>query len=252
MERSLIIRTSLLQGVFVLSLNRPEKRNALSIELLRELLNALREVPATARVLILQGEGDFFCAGLDLNEAKEKSLQEEMSALMAEVLKTLLELPLATLAYVHGGAYAGGMGLVAASDLAIASRESLFSLPELRRGLVPAFVYFLLEGQVSSRFLNELILIGEPITAIHAHAMGLLNRVIGKEEKESTLRDLSAHLLKNAPLALGTYKRDLMHKGSFQTPFSKALELHRKVREGGEAEEGVRAFFEKRPPSWIL
>lgn len=252
MGNSFVISSFFASYVLTLSLNRPEKRNALSHELLQQFLNALHSIPKEVRVLILQGEGKVFCAGMDLEEAKEEGKRKEMNFLFSEILKTMLELPFVVVAYVEGGAYAGGIGLLAASDLAIATRESFFSLPELRRGVLPALVHLLLQSQIPSKFLNELALIGEPITAVRAQTIGLINRVISREEKGEILRDLVKHLLKDAPQTVAIYKKNLFQRGDLPHLFSHALELHEKARITGEAEEGMRAFLEKRAPPWAF
>jgi methylglutaconyl-CoA hydratase len=235
--------------VMELTLNRPKKRNALSILLMQELLQQLRGFSTEIRLLILKGEGDFFCAGLDLEEAHDPAKHEIASALVAETLQTLAELPCVTIAYIKGGALAGGLGLVAACDITLASSEALFSLPELRRGLIPALVSTLLKRQVPLRFLNELVLTGEPITAIRAHALGLINHVVKRDEVEELISSLTESILKAAPEALRFYKKQFMQPE--KEAFTRALALHRQIRSSPEAEEGIRAFLEKRSPDWL-
>jgi methylglutaconyl-CoA hydratase len=246
---SLVLRSFFAPHVVLLKLNRPEKRNALSIALMQELLKHLRGIERETRVLVLMGEGHFFCAGLDLEEAQESDLHETASGLIAETLETLACVPCATLAYIEGGALAGGLGLAAACDLTLATQEARFSLPELRRGLIPALVTALLRKQVPERFFNEMVFTGEAISADRAHALGIINHVISREESEQILRSLLDQLLKSAPEALSFYKKHFMNR-DLKNLIAEALQLHREVRSSPEAQEGIQAFLEKRPASW--
>lgn len=241
---SLVLVDKLPNQILRITLNRPEKRNALSIALMEELLKAIDQVTEKTRLVLFEGKGEFFCAGLDLSEAEN----DRGSELVAAVLKSITQIPCATLAYVHGGAMAGGLGLMAACDLAIASRNSFFSLPELRRGLIPALVHQIISSQVPKKFLQELIFLGEPITAVHAHTIGLINTVITHEEKDNVIGVWIEYILKAAPNALKTYKKNFLHSDSFD----KALTLHKKVKQDQEAKEGIDAFLDKRHPYWSL
>lgn len=234
--------------VVTLTLNRPDKKNALSFALMEELLAVLYALPTHTRVVLLEGAGPFFCSGLDLEEAVKEV--EKGPALMAKVLQALALLPSVTIAKVHGGAFAGGLGLVASCDLAIASREATFSLPEMRRGLIPALVHILLKEQALSRFLNELVFTGEPITALRAHSIGLINEVVAVEELDEMCSHRISQVLKSAPTALQLYKKHCMHPKDLVQKFEQALQLHQQIRASGEAEEGIRAFLEKRAPNW--
>lgn len=236
-----------LSGVVTLTLNRPEKKNALSLALMEELISVLKDLPMSTRVVLLEGSGPFFCSGLDLDEAL---VERKGPALVAKVLQTLALLPAVTIAKVQGGAFAGGFGIVAACDLAIVSRESLFSLPELRRGLIPALVHVLMKEQALLRFLNELILTGEPITALRAHSIGLVNEVVAIEELDEMCMHRIKQILKSSPTGTKLYKKHCMHPKDLLQKFEKALQLHEEIRESSEAEEGIRAFIEKRAPNW--
>lgn len=235
-------------GVVTLTLNRPEKKNALSLALMEELISTLKDLSASTRIVILEGNGPFFCSGLDLEEALVEGGKGPI--LMSKVLQTLALLPAVTVAKVQGGAFAGGFGIVAACDLAIVARESLFSLPELRRGLIPALVHVLLKEQALPRFLNELILTGEPITALRAHSIGLVNEVVAFEELDEMCAHRIKQILKNSPAGTKLYKKHCMQPKDLLQKFEQALQLHQEIRESGEAEEGIRAFIERRAPSW--
>lgn len=228
-------------------LDRPEKKNALSLDLIQKLTKTFQEVPKDTRVLVLRGKGDFFCAGLDLHELKASD-PVFFAESVKKLLYTLATLPCVTIAFVHGGAFAGGLGLAAACDLVIASRESLFALPELKRGVVPALVFALLKNQVPMRFLQELILVGEPITAVRAHAIGLITEVISFEETDLYLRNLIGQILKNAPEAMKAYKKHLQ----CVPDFTQSLEVHKSLLGSQETIEGISSFIENRPPGWLL
>jgi methylglutaconyl-CoA hydratase len=236
-------------------LDRPEKKNALSLKLIQKLMKTFKEIPEDTRVLVLRGEGDFFCSGLDLHELQSADAASFTEA-VKELFYTLATLPCITIAVVHGGAFAGGLGLIAACDLVIASRESMFALPELKRGVVPSLVFALLKRQIPFRFLQELILVGEPITAVRAHAIGLINEVIALEETDSYLHNLIGQLLRNAPEAMFAYKKHfglgLGGDSTLLQDLNHALELHRSMLGSKESLEGLASFIEKRPPSWLL
>lgn len=231
-------------------LNRPEKKNALSLELIQKLMTDFKNMPEETRILVLKGEGNFFCSGLDLHQLKSAE-----PLFFAESVKnlfyTLATLPCVTIAMVHGGAFAGGLGLTAACDLVIASREAMFALPELKRGVVPSLVYALLKRQVPLKFLHELILLGEPITAVRAHAIGLITEVISLEETDLYLRNLFGQILRNAPDAMKVYKKNLQWDPTLQQDFDRAFELHSLELGSKESLEGLASFIEKRPPEWL-
>src|SRR3954453_14816916 len=164
----------------ILTLNRPERRNALSLELMSELCRAIDGANAdpTRRAIILRGAGEGFCAGLDLKEAQARGSHESSAKSVATMLKTLHQSNLVTIAAVHGHAMAGGAGLMAACDLALVASGTKIGYPEVGRGLVPALLSTLLRHQVGDRRLRELFLTAEPITAERAYELGLVNRVV--------------------------------------------------------------------------
>jgi methylglutaconyl-CoA hydratase len=232
-------------------LDRPEKKNALSLHVIQKLMDDFKAIPEDTRVLVLQGKGDFFCSGLDLHELKSAD-----PAFFAESVKdlfyTLATLPCVTIAMIQGGAFAGGLGLAAACDFAIASREAMFALPELKRGVLPSLIYVLLKRQVPARFLQELILVGEPITAVRAHAIGLITEVISLEETDLYLRNLIGQILRNAPEAMKAYKKHLQFDSTLLQDLNHSLELHKSMLGSKETLDGLASFIEKRPPYWLL
>src|SRR5690349_8481550 len=197
--------------VTVLTLNRPERRNALSLELMSELCRAITEANSdpTRRAIILRGAGEGFCAGLDLKEAQARGSHESSAKSVATMLKTVHQSNLVTIAAVHGHAMAGGAGLMAACDLAVAASGTKIGYPEVRRGLVPALVSTLLRYQVGERRLRELFLTAEPITAERACEFGLINRVVngGADQVLEEAMKIASSVAQGAPGALSATKR---------------------------------------------
>jgi methylglutaconyl-CoA hydratase len=246
------------RGTFVLiTLNRPERRNALTIELIAQLIAAVRGAGADAskRAIILRGAGESFCTGMDLKEAQALPAgHERIPRSVAEMLLTVHSSPLPTIAAVHGHAMAGGAGLMAACDLAVAARGTKIGYPEVRRGLVPALVATLLRHQVGERALRELFLTAEPIDADRARELGLINRVVdgGADQALDEAMKIASTISQGAPGALAATKELLgkLKPTTLEHDFQTALRYHEQARSGAEAAEGIAAFVEKRKPNW--
>lgn len=241
-------------AIAVLGLNRPEKRNALNIALLEALCSAIELLleDESLRVLIIYGHGCIFCAGLDLHEASQESATEHSARLIARLLRHLHSSRLFTIAAAHGAAVAGGAGIMAACDYAIAAEETYIAFPEVHKGLVPAMVTALLSRQLGSRSLRELLLLGEKINLIQACHWGLINRISRKENYLNDALDIAHNALRAAPHALAHTKRfiDESHFTLFDDELQQALLLHQQMRHSPEAQEGCKAFLEKRPACW--
>src|SRR5438309_11269891 len=160
--------------ITVLTLNRPERRNSLTIELLNELIAAIKMASdqPDERVLILRGAGAAFCTGLDLKEAADQTKSQATAEMVAETLITLAETRLVTIAAVHGAAVAGGAGIMSACHFVVAAEKTKIGYPEVRRGLVAGLVMTFLRRQVGERNMRELVLGGELIDAERACAIG--------------------------------------------------------------------------------
>lgn len=240
--------------VTLLTLNRPSKRNALNRTLMQALIQAIHEVEKQEgqRVIILQGANQTFCAGLDLEEAKEESIAHESATFVAEVLKTIYHSPLVTIAAVQGAALAGGGGIAAACDITLAGKSALFGFPEVKRGLVAALVSVLLKGILSKKHLNELLLTGELISSDQAYRIGLINRLVDDEKILQEAIDLAKQILKGAPSATIQTKRLIQgsHALEFDAEILRALALHKEMRGSLEAKEGIQAFLENRAATW--
>src|SRR5881398_1669137 len=170
--------------ITVVTLNRPERRNSLTIELLNELISAVKVASdqPNERVLILRGAGAAFCTGLDLKEAADQTKAHATAEMVAKTLITLAETRLVTIAAVHGAAVAGGAGIMSACDFVVAAEKTKIGYPEVRRGLVAGLVMTFLRRQIGERNLRELVLGGELIDAARAKEMGLVNRVVPQED----------------------------------------------------------------------
>lgn len=242
------------RGVVEMILNRPERRNALTVGLMGELASAIARVSAESsnRALILRGAGPVFCAGLDLVEAADASLAEAGAEGYARVLRSLIETPLITIAAAHGVAAAGGAGLLAACDFAVATEGLKVVFPEVRRGLVPALVTTILRKKLSDADLREILLLGEPITAARALAMRLVTRVAAEGSELAEANRLAYLVLQGAPLAVRNTKALLADLAA--APSSDGLRIahdyHVQAKLTSEAREGLAAFLEKRPPNW--
>lgn len=252
---SSVILTSSDGAVTTLTLNRPDKRNALNVELLGQLCAAIAaaEANATQRILVLRGAGPVFCAGLDLDEAAQPGRAHASADLIAQALRTVAATRLITIAAVQGTAIAGGAGLMSACDFAVATHDAKFGYPEVRRGLVPALIMTFLRRQLRERDARELLLLGKLFDATHAHAIGLVNRVVADEAALATeVSSLVSSLLQGAPEAVAETKKLLAELWPVSVPadLDRALAFHLKARNSAEAKEGVAAFREKRPPNW--
>src|SRR5438132_5971141 len=170
--------------ITVVTLNRPQRRNSLTIELLNELVASIKVASdqADERVLILRGSGAAFCTGLDLKEAADQKKAHMTAELVAKALITLAETRLVTIAAVHGAAVAGGAGIMSACDFVVAAEKTKIGYPEVRRGLVAGLVLTFLRRQIGERNMRELVLGGELIDAERARAIGLVNRVVASSQ----------------------------------------------------------------------
>ncbi len=236
-------------------LNRPERRNALTLELLNELNAAIKvasEQPQE-RVLILRGAGAAFCTGLDLKEAADQTKAHATAQMVAKTLITLSQTRLITIAAVHGAAVAGGAGIMSACDFVIAAEGTKIGYPEVRRGLVAGLVMTFLRRQVGERNMRELLLGSELIDAAGAKEIGLVNRVVAQNDLIDEAQKVADSVLQGAPAALAQTKRliDELWWRSVKDDVDLALKYHLQARESSEAREGIAAFNEKRKPNWV-
>ncbi|MFO0014156.1 MAG: enoyl-CoA hydratase/isomerase family protein [Planctomycetota bacterium] len=241
------------KGVAVVTLSRPERRNALSIAMMKELIQVIGnlEKDETTRVLILRGAGPVFCAGLDLAEASDMELVRESAQCVAKTLACLRFSPLVTIAAVHGGAYAGGAGVVAACDMAVGASDLQLGFPEARRGLLPALISDVLRTKVREGDLTELFLVGNPISATRAQQIGLLQRIAEPTQVLHEAIQLADGILAGGPQTIRDTKTLVHHAYGAHRDHGTSIDDHLKARFSDEASEGLKAFLEKRPPRWM-
>ena len=238
----------------LLTLNRPERRNALSVALMQQLCSAYetaQQDPAV-RVVILRGAGEVFCAGLDLHEANQAGKTDASAHAVARTLLTLHNTPMVTIAAVHGAAMAGGAGVMSACDFAILAEGTRIAYPEVRRGMIAALVYTFLARQLNTRAIRELLLLAEPITAQRAREMGLINRIVPESQLLDEALRIAATVVQGGPQAIAETKRLIR---DFRPPtvtedIQRAIDFHLAARTSDEAQEGIAAFLEKRKPRW--
>jgi methylglutaconyl-CoA hydratase len=245
-------------SIRTITLNRPERRNAMTPEMQMELIAALEETAASpARVLVLCGAKDAFCSGLDLSVLRamsDKTALEYRSDAerIARLFLALYELPIPTIAAVHGPAIAGGAGLAILCDFALATREAKFGFTEVRIGFVPALVSAFLALQIGGKHSRDLLLTGRIIGAEEAHRIGLVNEVVPHQQLALAVQLLADTLLANSPQSLAATKRLLAfeNKAWLDAAIEAALETNAQSRETEDFRDGVAAFLEKRKAVW--
>jgi methylglutaconyl-CoA hydratase len=241
-------------------MNRPEVRNALSDELLAALETAfdVLEEDADARVLVLAGRGPAFCSGGDLAKMEKaakmtRSRSRREASRFAKLLYRMHSYPKPIVARVHGPAFAGGMGLVAACDLVAAADEAEFALPESRIGLVPAMISPYLVRAMGAQQARRYILTGERLAAREAHRLGFVHECVSAAELDAAVGKFCERLVLAGPEALAHAKKLLLRvEGAPITPqlANETAAALAEARAGAEAREGIRSFLEKRKPSW--
>lgn len=247
--------------VATVTLRRPEVHNALNPAMIAELAEAFSEEGARpeVRVVLLAAEGKSFCAGADLNWMREAAAytaeQNTADALsLARMLRAVYECPKPVIARVHGPAYGGGVGLVAACDLAVAVEPATLCFSEARLGLVPAVIAPFVLQRMSASEARRYMLTAAPIPADEARRTGLVTEVVGSPEAaDATVAHWIADIARNGPAALATCKRLLASVSGPPTAdlIARCAAVLAEVRASDEGREGVQAFLEKRPPRWI-
>jgi methylglutaconyl-CoA hydratase len=245
-------------GVATITLNRPDKRNAISFELIDDLLRALKEVETSdAIVLIVTGAGKAFSSGMDLDNLKEllgRTPEQNLkdSETMVRLFRSLYEFPKVTIAAVNGAAIAGGTGLALLCDFTLAVPEAKFGYTEVRIGFVPAIVSTFLLRQTGEKYARDLLLTGRIIGAEEASRMGLINEIVTPEKLMVRARELAAQLMENSPASLRATKKLLNNRAraELDAEIEAAVRENAAVRTTADFREGITSFLEKRKPVW--
>lgn len=247
-------------GVARVTLDRPEIRNAFDDALIAALTSVLRELDAddAVRAVVLAGNGPAFCAGADLNWMKrmagygyEQNLADAQA--LAQMLKTLDRMAKPTIARVHGPAFAGGVGLVAACDIAVGTPEAKFCLSEAKLGLSPATISPYVVRAMGERAARRYFLTAEVFDANEAHRLGLLSMVSPSEKMDGEIGEILKNLVQGGPQAIAKIK-DLVRRVS-SGPIDEAMigdtaARIAEIRVSPEGREGIASFLEKRKPAW--
>jgi len=242
----------------IITLARPDKRNAISTQMIEDLLASLAEVQSSpARVAILTGEGKAFCSGMDLDELRAIATRSpvehlEDSRRMARLFRTVYSFPKPLIAAVNGHALAGGCGLATLADFTIAVPDAKFGYTEVRIGFIPALVSVFLRRQIGEKRTRDLALTGRLFDAAEAREMGLVNLVVAAEELMVEARKLAANLIAASPTSLTRTKRLFVQfsEGDLDREISMAVEENADIRSTADFREGLASFLEKRTPKW--
>lgn len=246
------------QGIATITLNRPDKRNAISYELIDDLTAALKQAAgSSAQIGILTGAGKAFCSGMDLDNLKqltgrthEQNLKD--SETMASLFRSLYDFPKPTIAAVNGPAIAGGTGLATLCDFTLASPEAKFGYTEVRIGFVPAIVSSFLIVNIGEKRARDLLLTGRIFGADEALRFGLINEIVTAEQLMARANALAQQLMENSPASLQATKKLLSGytREQFDRQVAQAVEANAAIRKTADFKEGITSFLEKRKPTW--
>ena len=256
---SITVKKNVPSGTIVL--NRPDKRNALTRQMLRDLSQAFTDLHGEkqVRTVILIGSGTVFCAGMDLNEmqqtAAEPNAQQqwyEDSEVYRALIEQMLQFPKPIIAAVNGPAFAGGAGLLLASDIVLATPEAKFALPEPKRGIVAGMVSPLLAFRAGGGTATHLLLRAQTLTAAEAHRLGLYHELVAEDLIWAHAHEIAKEIAESAPEAIQLTKRMIYENIGEQllTQLAAGAAVSATARTTEAAVEGLAAFFEKRPPKW--
>jgi methylglutaconyl-CoA hydratase len=251
-----LVRTATDAGVATLTLDSPANRNALSSLLMRELLDALGAAltdPAV-RTVVISHTGPVFCSGADLKETAEARKTGKIPAeLLADVLAAIWEFPKPVLARIAGPARAGGLGLIAAADIAVCTREATFAFSEVRLGVIPAVISATVLPRLSPRAAAEFYLTGDVFDGARAAEIGLVTAAVEADRLDAAVAAYTQALVRGGPLALAGTKQ-LLRRPPADTIRADLADLSERSAgyfRSAEGVEGVSAFREKRPASWV-
>ena len=248
-------------GNATVALNRPDVHNAFDPEMGVQLIAALKKLEADPKVraVVLMGQGKSFSAGADIEHMKKSarfSTEQNRKAAFAsaQIFHTLYTLKKPTVARVHGAVRGGGVGLVAACDIAIGSREATFRLSEVRLGIVPAMISPYVVAAIGERHARRYFVSGEEFDAAEAFRIGLLHDIVELEHLNARIGDMLSQLYCGGPLAIVAAKRQIgriAHAGITEAVVTDTANTIADIRATAEAQEGLSAFLEKRQAAWI-
>jgi len=256
------VQQAVSQGEATVTLSRPDVHNAFNDAVIAEVTAAFRDVGGRddVRVVVLKGEGKCFCAGADIGWMKrtvEYTFDENVADAdhMANMLRTIRECPKPVIARVHGPVFGGGIGLLGACDMAVALESAIFSLSEVKLGIIPAVISPYVLEKIGTGAMRRYALTAERFDAAEAKRIGLINEVAPDVETlDARISDLAKALLGNGPLAMAACKRvlrDVLACGNWDEIQAITTERTAKQRVADEGQEGLKAFLEKRKPAWI-
>lgn len=244
-----------------ITLTQPEVRNAFSDKVIADITHAFHAVGkrSDVRAVVLAAEGPAFCAGANLNWMRRmadysRDENREDAGLLAEMLRVIYECPQPTIARVQGDVYAGGMGLVAACDMAVAAEGAGFCLSEVKIGLIPATISPYVIRAMGARAAHRYFLTGERFDAAEALRIGFVHRVVAADELDNAVDGLLKHLVSAGPAAARACKRlviEVAEREINEQLIAATVEGIADIRASAEGKEGVQAFLQKRKPAWL-
>lgn len=246
-------------SIATITLNRPDKRNAISTQMIEEVLAALNEIESTpARGVIITGTGTAFCSGMDLDGLRGLAQQSpaqnlEDSQRMAKMFRRLWSYPRPLIAAVNGAAMAGGCGIATLCDFTLAVPEAKFGYTEVRIGFIPAIVSVFLVRQIGEKRARDLLLTGKILTAEEAKQLGLVSHIAEPNLLMTSARMLAASLVESSPTSLERTKRLLCDSAAEEVDeaLERAVSANAGIRATADFREGLSAFLEKRRPVWL-
>jgi methylglutaconyl-CoA hydratase len=249
-------------AIRTITLSRPDVRNAFNDEVIAELKNAFLDAShaADVRCVVLAAEGPAFCAGADLNwmrrmadYTRDENLAD--AGQLAAMLRAIYECPKPTIARVQGDVFAGGVGLVAACDMAVSVDTATYCLSEVKLGLIPATISPYVIRAMGARASHRYFLTAERFSAAEAHRVGLVHEVLAADALDAKLAELTSALVSASPNAVRACKR--LVQDVAEREINDALVAHTvagiaDIRASAEGKEGVQSFLQKRKPSWLV
>ena len=260
MEHLETVKVKIMDGVAQVTLNRPEVRNAFHPQMVVELCTLFQGLSQNPdiRVIILGGAGLTFCAGMDLKWLTTADQSTEVQRVQAaehllQMYQAIDECPYPVIARVHGSAFGGGAGLIAACDMAVASPDAHFAFREVRLGLIPAIIAPFLLRRLGVSQTTRLCLTGESFSSEVAKQIGLVQEVVPTAELDHRIQILLDHILQGGPEAVKEIKKFLRQLLTLpdQDKWPLCTQVNAHMRGSAEATEGLLAFVEKRPPKWV-